>query len=409
MHRDTKSARKVRNVRNHAINALNKKTLDIHHSNSMDQIQICIQEKQKLQNEIAGLQETVRKLELKARENPLADADVRLLIQSKDDLIDKKDMLKALNNKINEADYFTNTAPILYKYYDLVDNGKGSLLEDGLEPKAHSINNIMKYFQARDQESQESNGSSQREDVEQNRGSLLDKYMEYTCDDFVKDLPICHDPKCTYCKSSEVVVMNNEGYIYCSSCKSIEPIIVDHDKPSYKDPPKEISYFSYKRQNHLNEWLAQIQGKETTEVPDEIYDKILLEIKKQRIQNMAELSHEKVKSILKKLKCNKWYEHIPHIMNRLNGLPTPHLPPDLEQKIRNMFKMIQTPYLKHAPPGRKNFLSYSFTIRKCLELLEKDEYLEHFKFLKSREKLHQQDLIWQRICNDLGWQFIPSL
>ena len=38
-------------------------------------------------------------------------------------------------------------------------------------------------------------------------------------------------------------------------------IFADSDKPSYKDPPKEISYFKYKRINHFNEWLAQFKIK----------------------------------------------------------------------------------------------------------------------------------------------------
>lgn len=158
-----------------------------------------------------------------------------------------------------------------------------------------------------------------------------------------------------------------------------------------------------------NEWLNQIQGKETTEIPEEVYDKILLEIKKQRITNMADISYDKVKEILKKLKINKYYEHIQHILNRLNGLPMPHLSPELEEKLRSMFKQIQTPFLKHSPPERKNFLSYSYVLHKFIQLLEKDEYLKHFILLKSRDKLFSQDRIWEKICKELGWQFIPSL
>jgi hypothetical protein len=44
-----------------------------------------------------------------------------------------------------------------------------------------------------------------------------------------------------------------------------------------------------------------------------------------------------------------------------------------------------------------------------MQLLEKDQYLDSFPLLKSREKLHQQDIIWKKICNELGWDFIPSL
>ena len=39
--------------------------------------------------------------------------------------------------------------------------------------------------------------------------------------------------------------------------------------------------------NHFNECLAQFQGKESTIVPQEVYDSLLLEIKKERIKNLA--------------------------------------------------------------------------------------------------------------------------
>jgi hypothetical protein len=197
--------------------------------------------------------------------------------------------------------------------------------------------------------------------------------------------------------------------MYCKDCYTIDNLIVDNDKPSYKDPPNEITYFSYKRINHLNEWLNQIQGKETTDIPEEIYDKILAEIKKHRITNMADLTFDRVKNILKHLKVHKYYEHIPHIINRLNGLPMPNFSFELEDKLRAMFKQIQTPFLKHSPAKRKNFLSYSYVLHKFLQLLEKDEYLVYFPLLKSRDKLASQDKIWKLICDECGWQFIPSL
>jgi hypothetical protein len=74
-----------------------------------------------------------------------------------------------------------------------------------------------------------------------------------------------------------------------------------------------------------------------------------------------------------------------------------------------MFCLIQGPFLRFSPLQRKNFLSYSFCLHKMMQLLDRDEYLESFPLLKSREKLHQQDVIWQKICEDLGWDFIPSL
>lgn len=124
---------------------------------------------------------------------------------------------------------------------------------------------------------------------------------------------------------------------------------------------------------------------------------------------MADLTCVKVKEILKKLRINKYYEHIPHIINKLNGLPTPHFDADLEEKLRSMFKLIQPLFLKYAPSHRKNFLSYSYVLHKFIQLLSRDEHLSNFHLLKSRDKLFSQDVIWKKICEELNWQFIPSM
>lgn len=214
--------------------------------------------------------------------------------------------------------------------------------------------------------------------------------------------------RCPHCGSGHRVVLQQDGCVYCNDCLTQEYIMIDHDKPSYKDPPKEITYFAYKRINHFNEWLNQIQGKETTEIPDHIYDSILLELKKQRMSNMAELTTDKIRTVLRKLHLHTYYEHVAHIKFRLNGIPVPYIPPELEERLRDMFYQIQVPFLRHAPAVRRNFLSYSYVLHKFMQLLDKDEYLSSFPLLKSRDKLHLQDQIWKKICHDLGWVFYPS-
>ena len=216
---------------------------------------------------------------------------------------------------------------------------------------------------------------------------------------------------CEYC-NTEMLLNQNAGVLICSNCGIQEQIILDSDKPSYKDPPKEMTSFCYKRINHLNEFLAQFQAKETTDIPEEIYNEILLEIKKERIKNMADITPEKMRILLRKIKRNDYYEHIPYIINQLNGLEPPIISGEVEDIIRNMFKEIQVPFeeLRHTVvPKRKNFLSYNYVMYKFFELLELDEYLNCFMLLKSRNKLHQQDLIWKHICSSINWQYIPSI
>jgi hypothetical protein len=234
--------------------------------------------------------------------------------------------------------------------------------------------------------------------------NVIDQDFVYDdSDEDIEDLDICH-----YCHN-EMLLEQNTGKIICVTCGIQEQVLIDSDKPSYKDPPKEMTSFCYKRINHLNEFLAQFQAKETTEIPEEVYNEILVEINKERIENMADLTPEKLRALLRKIKRNDYYEHIPYIINQLNGLPPPIISPEVEEIIRSMFKEIQIPFEKFCPKKRKNFLSYNYVMYKFFELLELDEYLDCFQLLKSRNKLHQQDVIWKNICKYTKWQFIPSL
>jgi hypothetical protein len=112
---------------------------------------------------------------------------------------------------------------------------------------------------------------------------------------------------------------------------------------------------------------------------------------------------------LKKIGLTQFYEHSTHIISKLSGRPPPTINRETEEKLRLMFKQIQTPFEKYCPRSRINFLSYSYVLHKFCELLELDDFLECFPYLKSREKLIIQDKIWENICKDLRWEFISSV
>jgi predicted nucleic acid-binding Zn-ribbon protein len=243
------------------------------------------------------------------------------------------------------------------------------------------------------------------------RDKILENYLQKVDPEHARSTTeVLNDPygECEGCQT-EMVFSQNEALFTCPKCGYQEFVLIDSDKPSYKDPPREVSYYAYKRINHFNEWLAQFQAKESTEIPKIVYDEIVDELQKERISDYKMLKPNKIKEILRKLGYNKYYEHVPHILNRLNGQNAPVMSREIEEKLRYMFKEIQPSFQKHCPKGRSNFLSYSYVLYKFCELLELDEYLPSFPLLKNRDKLYVQDKIWQKICQDLAWQFIRSI
>jgi len=155
--------------------------------------------------------------------------------------------------------------------------------------------------------------------------------------------------------------------------------------------------------------LSQFQAKESTEINEEIINLIKAEIKKQRIVNVEYLEPEKFKKILKNLNLNDYYEHIPYIKSLITGKPAPTIPRETEEMLKKMFEQIQIPFERHCPSNRVNFLSYSYVLHKLCQLLELDDIIKCFPLLKSRTKLRVQDQVWKKICQDLKWQFYPSV
>ena len=240
------------------------------------------------------------------------------------------------------------------------------------------------------------------------KSSLVDKYMSIINKKYVRNVEEEDIEICKNCKN-QMTCLQHDAIIICNLCGYQELLLVEQNRPILKQNTKDTSHFSYKRINHFREWCNQVQGKESTDIPDEIFEKILTEIKKEKIVDTKTITYNKMRDILKRLRINKYYEHINYIINRINGIPTPQFSQELEDKLCNMFRNIQAPFLKHCPKDRKNFLSYSYVLYKFFQILGLNEYLKYFPLLKSREKLYVQDQIWKKICLELNYEIIPSL
>ena len=345
--------------------------------------------------------------EIKATLDEVRQEQLRKLLHEQ-----QKDIARSTGNS-EMFDYFLNAGDILYNYYEVQEK-----IQKGAEPSARRVTKAKQGSVLAALESAAATEGTPEPLAAPvavgpallSRDKLLEQYLQKVHPEHARGGVTETDTygECAECEK-EMVFSANEAIFTCTECGYQQFILVDSDKPSYKDPPREVSYYAYKRINHFNEWLAQFQAKESTEIPQEVYDAICAELKKERILDYRTLARQKVREILKKLKYNKYYEHVPHIINRLNGQNAPVMSREIEEKLRYMFKEIQPAFQKNCPKDRSNFLSYSYVLYKFCELLDLDEYLPSFPLLKNRDKLYIQDKIWELICRDLQWQFIRSV
>lgn len=260
-----------------------KKTLDTQHVNKLQEFSNNDTNIAKLQKEIETLQNKIKKFKPRSE---LSDSEFDNYISLTDQLSLLRKKMEKLESLDDEIDYYMNTAPILFQYYDILENGKNV---NTIRKPVASEKSILKYFMQPSgggAGKSENNGggsaggggpaggmgsslgsggsgaggggasnvtggagrassgtvgaASGDNDVTMDRASLLEKYMNVTDSNYIK--PMQDEPKdrCIHCKSNDRNIMLNDGLIYCNNCHTVEYIIIDHERPSYKDPPKEI-------------------------------------------------------------------------------------------------------------------------------------------------------------------------
>ena len=339
---------------------------------------------------------------------------------------DRSSLLEKHESKL---DHFEKEANKLPEYRKKLEKCKDSIIKDNLKIKIENIENnaeLNEYLfnladflidEKNKEESKEIKKSETKDrgihkfislDSENLTGVIYDNYMEK-----------CHGVKnrnikktsfiCNICESN-IINSVSEGLLICYNCGNTEKLNVSltPEWNSFENYDF-VKPFSYKRSNHFKEWLNQIQGREGTNIPNDVLDLIFTEIKKERITDKKSITFNKIREYLKKLKLNKYYEHIPNIIHKITGNRQLTISEDLEKTLVTMFDKIQEPFEKHCPKNRKNFLSYSYTLYKFFQILKMNDYLIYFPLLKSREKLFEQEQIWKNICSEVGWDFIRCI
>ena len=372
-----KYSSKTKDNKNNIINIKESNTLDNKHKMMIKLFNDTKNDKDQIKNEIEKIN-----IELSMLKND----NISLTLRAS--LLDKKEELERLMNKIvsnrDEMDYYDNAGDLITDYYEM---------------REHEVETKEKYSIL---ECLSKKKETQQEIINKiNKTNLFEKYchridgIRLIQDDGSNRIKYCNE-----CEIEKILDIAESAYI-CPWCGDSEHIIIDEDR-QIKD------YSPYKRLNHFREWLNQFQAKQSPDIPEQVFIDLVKELNKSRISDLSTLSRDQVKKKLKKLKHHKHYEHIHYIINKLNNLPPPRITSDMEKIFISMFTKIQEPWEIYKPQERKNFMSYSYVLHKFCELLELDHLLDCFSLHKDHEKIMENDLIWEKICKHLNWEYISS-
>jgi len=295
-----------------------------------------------------------------------------------------KELVNEINNiksKTEEIDYFFNTSEILNKYYCTEKNNE-------------NFDIVREYYNAINL-------------------SIPIKYIE----------KLNLSKNCKNCNGSDCLVEDED--LTCVLCGFVNDKYISK-LLSHKESQENYSYvpgdLHYKRLDYFKQWLNQIQGKEQTDIPDNVIDEIILQIKVERIKDISKMPNSLIKRLLKKTGNSKYYEHIPFIKYRITGIKPLSISIEIEEMFINMFSEVEKMWAYVKTEERSSFFSTPYILHKFSQLLGLNEYLIHFPLLKSREKLYKQDLMWKKVIElfiqnpsknnflmDIQWKFISSI
>ena len=206
-----------------------KTTLDKCHKEKMFLFDNESQEENEINRKIAGINKKIDKLnkiEFSQFTKENIDEKAKLL----DKLKQYNYKLSLLQSNNNELLYFTDTIDYLSSYYD--NSNKNNDIKHV---------EIVDFFNDNDKINN---------DKSNNKTKLLDNYLKITDS---KQIKIGKNKKFKpkYCPSenckSEMTLHLSDGYLICTECGFCEEVILDSDKPNYKDPVPDATAYSYKR------------------------------------------------------------------------------------------------------------------------------------------------------------------
>lgn len=240
-----------------------------------------------------------------------------------------------------------------------------------------------------------------------NRHSVVQEtYMKNVMNQMTNMVPYIIPYNKCICNVGELIPCEEDGVMICNRCGNMVQYVTGTYSSDNKEQPNEISYSSYTRLVHFREILSQTQGRSTGHISTEVIEKIRDRIQRERIFNVEKLTIVKMRDILRTLELtDNYFDHVQYL-RKLMGVHIPSIPEGLQMLYCNMFLEVQKPWNVHKPEERHNFSNCGYLLYQFCVLTDQTQYLSHIHLLQ-RDKLEEHDEIFEKVCRDLNWKFMP--
>jgi hypothetical protein len=299
----------------------------------------------------------------------------------------------------NYIDYISNFLNIYYN--DIEDNC--IILNNELDTKLGSKMDNNLYNKLDIDLVDENNNENYYYKIKKDYKKILQLINNYSKIKLVYNIDEINYDICSNCKN-KMIIQSNTSELLCINCGNIYTLIgsVFEDSQFYNQEGNRYRHGTYDPSRHCKFWIDRIQAKENTIIEDNIINKIKECIKRDRIENIKNISIKQFRIYLKQANLSKLNDHIPLIKKMITGYIPPQLTHNELHILFNYFDKATKTYDIIKPKEKSNSLYYPFLIYKILDLIIIDEYkkkeLLSCIHLQSYETLIDNDKVWKHIC-----------
>jgi hypothetical protein len=161
----------------------------------------------------------------------------------------------------------------------------------------------------------------------------------------------------------------------------------------------------YKKTDYLTELLKGVNGYNMADVPPDV--KSMLD---RGTSHKKEVKVSDVRSLLKRNGLQAFYSRAAFLTCELNvkrgkSRPAP-LDHHQEAQLRSLFNRFSFVFSRDRK-GRKNSLNYSYVIFQLLGFIGREDLRPNVKLIKCKKRLRFHDSVWEGICREASWGFMP--